>query len=84
MNTTNTSEETIAAQPEKVLYTAKAHTTGGLPGRAVLPCTSDGRLDVEVFRSPEAPARAYNPEQLLAVGRSSCYTSALKIVATPG
>ncbi len=78
MNTTNTSEETIAAQPEKVLYTAKAHTTGGREGGASR--TSDGRLDVK-FSLPGAPGTGTNPEQLLAVGWSGCFTSAVKIVA---
>src|ERR1700761_1057509 len=78
MNTTNTSEETVAAQPEKVLYTAKAHTTGGREGGASR--TSDGRLDVK-FSLPGAPGTGTNPEQLLAVGWSGCFTSALKHVA---
>lgn len=78
MNTTNTSEETIAAQPEKVLYTAKTHTTGGREGGASR--TSDGRLDVK-FSLPGGPGTGTNPEQLLAVGWSGCFTSALKHVA---
>jgi lipoyl-dependent peroxiredoxin len=37
-------------QTEKVLYTAKAHTTGGREGGASR--TSDGHLDSQGFGSP--------------------------------
>lgn len=63
---------------EKVLYTAKAHTTGGRDGGSSR--TSDGRLDVK-FSVPGGPGAGTNPEQLFAVGWSACYLSALKIVA---
>lgn len=63
---------------EKVLYTAKAHTTGGREGGASR--TSDGRLDV-TFSVPGGPGTGTNPEQLFAVGWSACFLSALKIVA---
>src|SRR5262245_6521685 len=63
---------------EKVLYTAKAHTTGGREGGSSK--TSDGRLDVKLT-VPGTPGTGTNPEQLFAVGWSSCYLSALKIVA---
>lgn len=63
---------------EKVLYTAKAHTTGGREGGASR--TSDGRLDVK-FTVPGTPGTGTNPEQLFAVGWSACFLSALKIVA---
>ena len=63
---------------EKVLYTAKAHTTGGREGGASH--TSDGRLDVKLS-IPGQPGTGTNPEQLFAVGWSSCYLSAIKIVA---
>ncbi len=66
------------AQIEKVLYTAKAHTTGGRDGGASR--TSDGRLDVKLS-VPGTPGAGTNPEQLFAVGWSACYLSALKIVA---
>ncbi len=64
--------------PEKVLYTAKAHTTGGREGGSSR--TSDGRLDVKLS-IPGTPGTGTNPEQLFAVGWSACYLSALKIVA---
>lgn len=64
----------------KVLYTAKAHTTGGRDGRSV---TDDGLLDVRLS-PPKAlggAGGATNPEQLFAAGYSACYLSALKHVA---
>src|ERR1700694_196986 len=63
---------------EKVLYTAKAHTTGGREGGASR--TSDGRLDVKLS-VPGAHGTGTNPEQLFAVGWSACFLSAIKIVA---
>src|SRR5215471_542135 len=71
MNTTMT-------QNAKVLYTAKAHTTGGREGGASR--TSDGRLDVKLS-VPGTQGTGTNPEQLLAVGWSACFLSAIKIVA---
>src|SRR5271156_471890 len=65
-------------QIEKVLYTAKAHTTGGRDGGASR--TSDGHLDVKLSL-PGAPGTGTNPEQLFAVGWSACFTSAIKHVA---
>ncbi len=63
---------------EKVIYTAKAHTTGGRDGGASH--TSDGRLDVELS-VPGTPGTGTNPEQLFVVGWSACFLSALKVVA---
>ena len=65
-------------QIEKVIYTAKAHTTGGRDGGASR--TSDGRLDLKLS-VPGAPGAGTNPEQLFAAGWSACYLSALKLVA---
>jgi len=79
MNTITKSEETNStALAKKVVYTAKAHTTGGRDGGASR--TSDGRLDVK-FSLPGGPGNGTNPEQLLAAGWSGCFTSAIKIVA---
>ena len=78
MNTTKMSDESTLTQPAKVLYTAKAHTTGGREGGASR--TSDGRLDVKLS-VPGTPGNGTNPEQLFAVGWSACFTSAIKIVA---
>jgi Ohr subfamily peroxiredoxin len=65
-------------QLEKVLYTAKAHTTGGREGGRSR--TSDGRLDVKLT-APWAKGDGTNPEQLFAVGWSSCFLSAIKLEA---
>ena len=79
MNTTKMSEESTMTQTVKLLYTAKAHTTGGREGGASR--TSDGRLDVKLS-VPGAPGNGTNPEQLFAVGWSSCFLSAIKIVGS--
>src|ERR1700678_2943313 len=63
---------------EKVIYTAKAHTTGGRDGGSSRTC--DGRLDVKLS-IPGTPGTGTNPEQLFAVGWSACFLSAIKIVA---
>jgi lipoyl-dependent peroxiredoxin len=63
---------------EKILYTAKAHTTGGREGGASR--TSDGHLDVKLS-VPGTHGSGTNPEQLFAVGWSACFLSAIKIVA---
>ena len=79
MNTTTMSEQSTTTRPVKVLYTAKTHTTGGREGGASR--TSDGRLDVKLS-VPGAPGNGTNPEQLFAVGWSSCFLSAIKIIAS--
>jgi Ohr subfamily peroxiredoxin len=79
MNATTVSQESTATQPVKVIYTAKAHTTGGREGGASR--TSDGRMDVKLS-VPGAPGNGTNPEQLFAVGWSACFLSALKLVAS--
>jgi len=63
---------------EKVLYTAKAHTTGGREGGASR--TDDGRLEVKLS-IPGTPGTGTNPEQLFAAGWSACFLSAIKIAA---
>jgi len=65
-------------QPAKVLYTAKAHTTGGRDGGASR--TDDGRLDVKLS-APGGHGGGTNPEQLFAVGWSACFVSALQLAA---
>jgi osmotically inducible protein OsmC len=62
---------------EKVLYTAKAHTTGGREGGASR--TDDGRLDIKL--SPPGSGAGTNPEQLFAAGWSACFLSSIKIEA---
>jgi Ohr subfamily peroxiredoxin len=63
---------------EKVMYTAKTHTTGGRDGGASR--TSDGRLDVKLSRLGAA-GTGTNPEQLFAAGWSACFLSAMRIAA---
>src|SRR6185369_9065852 len=62
----------------KVLYTAKAHTTGGRDGGASR--TDDGRLQVKLS-IPGTPGDGTNPEQLFAAGWSACFLSATQLVA---
>jgi len=69
-------------QLTKVLYTAKATAEGGREGHTA---SDDGRLDVKLvppaaMGGPEGGVGT-NPEQLFAAGYSSCFHSALKIVA---
>ena len=61
---------------DKVLSTARAHTTGGRDGAAR---SDDGRLDVQMS-SPGSSASGTNPEQLFAAGYSACFIGALKAV----
>jgi lipoyl-dependent peroxiredoxin len=61
---------------EKLVYSAKAHTTGGRDGG--LSCTSDGRLDVK-FSVLATPGTGTNLEQLSAVGWSARVLSVIKI-----
>jgi osmotically inducible protein OsmC len=62
---------------DKVLYTAKAHTTGGRDGASR---SDDGRLDV-TLSSPGTAGTGTNPEQLFAAGYSACFIGAMKAVA---
>jgi osmotically inducible protein OsmC len=79
MNAMQISEESTTADRAKLLYTAKAHTTGGRDGGSSL--TSDGRLDVR-FSLPSGPDDGTNPEQLFTAAWSGCYRSEIKRVAT--
>jgi Ohr subfamily peroxiredoxin len=63
---------------EKVLYTARVHTTGGRDGGTSR--ANDGRLDI-ILSAPTASNEGTNPEQLFAAGWSACFLSALKLVA---
>jgi Ohr subfamily peroxiredoxin len=62
---------------DKVLYTAKAHTTGGRDGNSR---TDDGRLEVKLS-SPGTSGQGTNPEQLFAAGYAACFIGAIKAVA---
>jgi osmotically inducible protein OsmC len=67
--------------PDKVLYCAKATSTGdGRDGHVV---SSDQRLDLDLALPPEmgGDGNGTNPEQLFAAGYAACFHSALRIVA---
>jgi osmotically inducible protein OsmC len=65
-------------QIERVLYTAKVHTTGGRDGGASR--SSDGRLDIK-HSIPGTPGTGTNPEQLFAAGWSACFEGAMGLAA---
>ena len=58
---------------EKLLYTAKTHTTGGRDGASQ---SSDGRLDLKLS-TPGTAGKGTNPEQLFAAGWSACFEGAM-------
>src|SRR6202521_5610198 len=62
---------------EKVLYTAKTHTTGGRAGASR---SDDGRLDVRLS-IPGTSGNGTNPEQLFAAGWSACFEGAMGLAA---
>ena len=62
---------------DKVLYTAKVHTTGGRDGASV---SSDGNLEVKLS-TPGSAKAGTNPEQLFAAGWSACFMSAIALLA---
>jgi osmotically inducible protein OsmC len=64
-------------QIDKVLYTAKTHTTGGRDGASR---SSDGRLDIKLS-SPGSAGVGTNPEQLFAAGWSACFEGAMGLAA---
>ena len=65
---------------DKVVYTARAHTTGGREGTSR---SDDGMLDVKLSppKAMGGSGAATNPEQLFAAGYSACFLGALKFVA---
>jgi osmotically inducible protein OsmC len=66
------------SQVEKVLYTAKTHTTGGRANGSVR--SSDGHLEI-TLSTPGTVDRGTNPEQLFAAGWSACFEGAMGIAA---
>ncbi len=62
---------------EKVLYTARTHTTGGRDGASR---SEDGRLEVSLA-APGTAGAGTNPEQLFAAGWSACFIGALEAAA---
>jgi Ohr subfamily peroxiredoxin len=64
----------------KLLYTAKTHTTGGRDGAAR---SSDGRLEIKLS-TPGTSGTGTNPEQLFAAGWSACFIGAIGVAAAQG
>lgn len=62
---------------DKVLYTARTHTTGGRDGAAH---SDDQRLNIQLS-APGSSGQGTNPEQLFAAGYSACFIGAMKAVA---
>lgn len=67
----------MATALDKVLYTARAHTTGGREGASR---TDDGKLDIKLS-PPGGAGDGTNPEQLFAAGYAACFIGAIKAVA---
>jgi len=65
----------------KAIYTAHGTSVGGRGGGTAK--TSDGALDIKLDHPVEMGGKGdgLNPEQLFAVGYSSCYLGAMKFVA---
>ncbi|MDR6941423.1 organic hydroperoxide resistance protein [Mucilaginibacter pocheonensis] len=73
VNTIKVVDDITKNQLEKVLYTAKVHTTGGREG---VSRSSDGHLDVK-HSAPGSNGAGTNPEQLFAAGWSACFEGAI-------
>ncbi|WP_298832997.1 organic hydroperoxide resistance protein [uncultured Piscinibacter sp.] len=65
---------------EKVIYTARATTTGGREGTSR---SDDGKLSVTLAPPKEmgGNGNGTNPEQMFAAGYSACFMGAMKFVA---
>ena len=68
----------MTARLDKVLYTAKIHTSGGREHGASR--SSDGHLDVKLSL-PDSGRVGTNPEQLLVARWSACFESAIALAA---
>jgi Ohr subfamily peroxiredoxin len=62
---------------DKVIYTARTHTTGGRDGAAQ---SDDRHLDVRLS-PPGGNGAGTNPEQLFAAGWSACFIGAMRRAA---
>jgi len=65
-------------QRDKVLFTAKTHTTGGRDNGTSR--SSDGHLDIKLS-VPGSTGIGTNPEQLFAAGWSACFEGAMGLAA---
>jgi osmotically inducible protein OsmC len=70
-------EEFTMTKPDKILFTAKVHTTGGREGASR---SADGRLDIKLSTAGSA-GNGTNPEQLFAAGWSACFEGAMGLAA---
>jgi lipoyl-dependent peroxiredoxin len=75
---TEAAHQGTAEATDKVIYTAKTHTTVGRENGVSR--SSDGRLDVRLSL-PGSPRIGTNPEQLFAAGWSACFEGAIAVVA---
>jgi Ohr subfamily peroxiredoxin len=75
---TQLAQQRTTEATQKVIYTAKTHTTGGRENGASH--SSDGRLDVKLSL-PGSPRIGTNPEQLFAAGWSACFEGAIALAA---
>ena len=64
-------------RPDKILFTAKVHTTGGREGASR---SADGRLDIKLS-TPGSAGIGTNPEQLFAAGWSACLEVTMGLAA---
>jgi lipoyl-dependent peroxiredoxin len=71
-------QQRAATPVEKLLYTAKTHTTGGREHG--MSRSSDGHLDIQLS-IPGTARIGTNPEQLFAAGWSACFEGAMGIAA---
>jgi len=69
---------TTATLNEKLLYTAKTHTTGAR--EKGVSRSSDGHLDIRLS-IPGSQGSGTNPEQLFAAGWSACFEGAMQVAA---
>ena len=75
---TQLAQQSTSGAVGKVIYTAKAHTTGGRENGVSR--TSDGQLDIKLSL-PGSGRPGTNPEQLFAAGWSACFEGALAFAA---
>jgi len=68
-------QENIMNRPEKVIYTAKVHTTGGRVGSSR---SDDGKLDVKLSRP--GTLRGHQPGATVRRGLVGLYQSAMELV----
>ncbi len=71
-------QPSASAKGEKLVYTAKTHTTGGRGNGAAQ--SSDGRLNIKLS-IPGGPGTGTNPEQMFAAGWSACFEGAMAVAA---